>query len=88
MASRDTKTDIFQEGSAGFKATIGLNKKKQVHQGDVSEYVENVDLISLRRTYNYREHEGKNDKSKLLLDALKLFGISGRNRIPNYRGIF
>jgi hypothetical protein len=25
MASRDTKTDIFQEGSAGFKATVGLN---------------------------------------------------------------
>jgi hypothetical protein len=28
MASRDTKTDIFQEGSAGFKATVGLNEKK------------------------------------------------------------
>jgi hypothetical protein len=27
MASRDTKTDIFQEERAGFKATIGLNKK-------------------------------------------------------------
>jgi hypothetical protein len=27
MTSRDTKADIFQEGNAGFKATIGLNKK-------------------------------------------------------------
>jgi hypothetical protein len=82
--SRDTKTDIFQEGSAGFKATIGLNRKN-VHECDVSAYVENVDLISLRRTYNYREHEGKNNKNgcKLLLDVLKLFVISGRDRIPN-----
>jgi hypothetical protein len=87
MASRDTKTDIFQEGSAGFKATVGLNKKK-VHQGDVSACVENADLISLRRTCNYREHEGKTIKTdgrKLLLDALKLFGIGGCDRIPNYR---
>jgi hypothetical protein len=89
MASRDTKTDIFQEGSAGFKATIGLNKKK-VHPYNVSAYVENVDLISLRQTYNYREHEGRNDKDgrKLLLDVLKLFGISRRERIPNYRVIY
>jgi hypothetical protein len=28
MASRNTKTNIFQGGSAGFKATVGLNKKK------------------------------------------------------------
>jgi hypothetical protein len=63
MASMDTKTDIFQEGSAGFKATVGLNKKK-VHQGDISAYVENADLISLRRTCNYSEHEGKNDKNR------------------------
>jgi hypothetical protein len=78
MASRDTKTDIFQEGSAGFKATVGLNKEK-VHKGEVSAYVENVDLISLRRTCNYREHKGKTIKTdgrKRLLDALKLFGIS------------
>jgi hypothetical protein len=90
MASRDTKTNIFQEGSAGFKATIGLNKKK-VHEGVVSAYVENVDLISLRQTYNYREQEGKTIKTegrKLLLDALKLFDISGCDRIPNYPGIF
>jgi hypothetical protein len=46
MASRDTTIDIFQEENVGFKATIGLNKKK-VHQSDVSAYVENVDLISL-----------------------------------------
>jgi hypothetical protein len=51
MASRDTKTNIFQDGSAGFKATIGLSKKK-VDQGDVSAYVENVNVISLRQLYN------------------------------------
>jgi hypothetical protein len=37
------------------------------------------------------EHEGKTMKTdgrKLLLDALKLIGISGRNGVPNYRGIF
>jgi hypothetical protein len=60
MARRDTKTNIFQEVSAEFKATIGL--KKKVHEGDVSAYVENVDLISPRQLYNYKEHEGKNDK--------------------------
>jgi hypothetical protein len=83
------KTNIFQYGSAGFKATIGLEKKG--HKGDVFGYVENVDVISLRRTHNYREHEGKTIKTdgrQLLLDALKRFGISGRDRIPNYQGIF
>jgi hypothetical protein len=64
MASRDTKANIFQEESAGFKATIGLNNKNKMHEGDVSAYVENVDVISLRQTYNYREHEGKNDKNR------------------------
>jgi hypothetical protein len=51
----------------------------------------NVDLISLRQKYNYREHEGttiKTDGRKLLLDALKHFGISRCDRILNYRGIF
>jgi hypothetical protein len=28
MAGRDTKANIFQKGSARFKATIDLNKKK------------------------------------------------------------
>jgi hypothetical protein len=35
-----------------------------------------------------REKTIKTDGCKLLLDALKLFGISGCDRIPNYRGIF
>jgi hypothetical protein len=35
IASRNTKANIFREVSAGFKATIDLNKKN-VHQGDVS----------------------------------------------------
>jgi hypothetical protein len=37
------------------------------------------------------EHEEKKMKTggrKLLHDALKLIGISGRDRVPNYRGIF
>jgi hypothetical protein len=44
-------------GSAGFKATIDLNKK--VHPGDVSLFIKNVDLISLRQKYNYMKHEGE-----------------------------
>jgi hypothetical protein len=34
-----------------------------VQQGDVSAYVKNVDLISLKQKYNYKEHEGKIDKN-------------------------
>jgi hypothetical protein len=86
----NTKTKIFRGESAGFKATIDLNKKK-AHQDDVSFYVKNVDLISLRQKYKYKEHEGKmteTDRCKLLLDALKLIGISGRDRVPDYRGVF
>jgi hypothetical protein len=60
MASRDTKTNILQEESVRFKATIGLNKK--IHQGDVSVYVENVDIISVRQMY--KEPEGKHDKKR------------------------
>jgi hypothetical protein len=51
------KTNIFQEGRAGFKVKINLNKKK-VHQNDVSVYVKNIDLISLKQKYK-EEHEGK-----------------------------
>jgi hypothetical protein len=32
IAGRNTKTNIFQKGSAGFKATIDLNKKKSPEQ--------------------------------------------------------
>jgi hypothetical protein len=35
-----------------------------VHLGDVSAYVENVDVIPLSQTYNCKEHEGKNDKNR------------------------
>jgi hypothetical protein len=64
-----------------------------VHQGDVSVYIENVDLIYLRQKYNYKEHEEEKktietDRGKPLLNALKLVGISRRDRIPNCRGIF
>jgi hypothetical protein len=37
------------------------------------------------------EHEGKTIETeghKFLLDALMIAGIGGRDRIPNYRGIF
>jgi hypothetical protein len=40
-ASRNIKTIIFQEGSAGFKVTM-----------NVSFYIKNVDSISLRQKYN------------------------------------
>jgi hypothetical protein len=75
-------------GSAGFKATIDMEKK--VHQGDVSVFVKNVDLIYLRQKYKEHEREKttETDGRKLLLDALKLVGIGGRDRIPNYRSIF
>jgi hypothetical protein len=48
--------NIFQDGSAGFKATI--DKKKVLH-GHVYSYVKNVDLISIRQEYDYKEHGGK-----------------------------
>jgi hypothetical protein len=35
-----------------------------------------------------REKTIKTDGRKLLLDVLKLIGIGGRDRVPNYRGIF
>jgi hypothetical protein len=59
-----------------------------VHRGYVSVYVKNVDLISPGQQWNMREKTIKTDGRKLLLDALKLIGISGRNRVPDYRGIF
>jgi hypothetical protein len=61
------------------------------HQGDVSLYVKNVDSISLRQKNNYKKHEGKTteaDRRKLLLNALKLVGINGRDKFPDYRGAF
>jgi CCR4-NOT transcriptional regulation complex NOT5 subunit len=89
IAGRTTKVKFFQKGSAGFKATIDPNKNE--HQADVSFYVMDVDIISLRQKLNYMEHEGKTietERRKFLLDALKLIVISGRDRVPNYRGIF
>jgi hypothetical protein len=63
-----------------------------MHQDDIIVYAKIVDLISLRHQYKYMEHEGgekvKSDEHKLLLDALKLIGISGSDRIPNYQSIF
>jgi hypothetical protein len=48
IAGRNTKANIFQKGSAGFKAMIDLTKKKKVPQCDVFFYVKNADLISLK----------------------------------------
>jgi hypothetical protein len=66
--------------------------KKTVHQGGVSVYVKNADLISLRHQCKYMEHKVKKtiktDGRKFLLDALKLMGISRSDRVPHYRGIF
>jgi hypothetical protein len=60
IAGRNTKANIFQEGCAGFKVTIDMNKTN--HQNDVSFHVKNVDLISLRQ--KCMEYEGKNDKNR------------------------
>jgi hypothetical protein len=35
-----------------------------------------------------KEETTKTDGHKLLLDALNFIGIGGRDRVPNYRGIF
>jgi hypothetical protein len=92
-AGRNTKANVFQKGSAGFKTTIDLNKnknKKKVHPV-VSVYVKFVDLISLKHHYKYMEREGetiKTDGRKLLLDALELIGIIRSDRVRNSRGIF
>jgi hypothetical protein len=53
MENRNMKTNIFQGGSAGFKATIDLSQEK-MHQGDVSFYVKNVGSISLGQNYKYK----------------------------------
>jgi hypothetical protein len=53
-----TRRLTFSKRGAEFKATIDM---KKVHQGHVSGYVNNVDLIYLRQKYNYEEYEGKND---------------------------
>jgi hypothetical protein len=85
IVGRNTKVNIFQKGSAGFKATNDMNKKKVLQSG-VSVYVTSVDLISLRHQYKYMEHKGKTietDGRKLLLDALKLIGISRIDGVPN-----
>lgn len=34
-------------------------KQKEVHEGDVSFYIKNVDLTYLRQKYNYKEYKGK-----------------------------
>jgi hypothetical protein len=68
-----------------------IPEQKNVHQCLVSVQVKFVDLISLKHQYRYMKREGKmirTDGHKLLLDALKLIGISRSDRVPNYQGIF
>jgi hypothetical protein len=50
VAGRDMKTDIFQQGRAGFKVAGNLNGK--VHHDGVSIYVQNVDANSVKHKYN------------------------------------
>jgi hypothetical protein len=61
IAGRNTKANIFQNGSAGFKAIIDL--KKESDQPYVPFRVKKVYLISLRQKYNYMER-GKNNKNR------------------------
>jgi hypothetical protein len=88
IAGKNTKSNFWQKENAEFKATTDL--QRNMHQ-DVYFYVKNVDLISPRQKCNYMEYEGKNDTTdwrKFLQDALKLIGISGRDKVPNCRGKF
>jgi hypothetical protein len=59
IASKNTKTKIFQEGSEAFKPAI--DPRKKYITVTTLFYVKNVDLISLRKKYNYKEHEEKID---------------------------
>jgi hypothetical protein len=45
IARRDTKTNIFQEGSAGFKATIGLNNNNNYYGGNTSTNSTNLIIV-------------------------------------------
>jgi hypothetical protein len=58
---------------------------KKVLQGDVSFYVRNLDLISLRQKYNYKKHEGKHDRNRWTQTSA---GRARGDTIPNYRGIY
>jgi hypothetical protein len=72
IAGRNTEANISQKGSAGFKTTIDLNKKSATRC--VSVYVKIVgNSISI---WNKGEETIKTDGRNLLLDALKLIGIS------------
>jgi hypothetical protein len=57
IESRSLKTNTFQEGSTGFKKR--KKKKKIMHQGDVSVYVKNVDLIFQRQIISVRNIKEK-----------------------------
>jgi hypothetical protein len=77
MASRDTKTNAFQEESVGFKATIGLNNKTKWCLRVPRECRLNFCKANIT-IGNMRENTIKTDGRKLLLGALKLVGISRR----------
>jgi hypothetical protein len=63
IASRNMKTNIYQEGCTGLRATIDLNREK-VHQTDVSFYAKNVSLISLKQSITVRNTRGKRDRNR------------------------
>jgi hypothetical protein len=57
---------------------------ERVSQDDVSIYIADIYLNSLK--HNYKIHLGRNEETdrQLLLDKIKLAGISGCDRVPNH----
>jgi hypothetical protein len=88
IAGRNTKANTLQKWSAGFKATIDLNKKSasrwcihlrkecRLNFSKVSVYIWNI--------------RGKNDKNRWMQTSAGCAqaGISQSDWVPNYRGIF
>jgi hypothetical protein len=61
----DTETNISQQGRAGFWILDHSKPElRKMHQDYFFVYVENVDLNSLQRKYNYKAHERKKDTNR------------------------
>jgi hypothetical protein len=76
ISGRNTKANIFHQGSARFKATVDRCKKVASRKCVLlsKECTPNLP----RQQYRSREHEGetiKTDGRKLRLEALKLIGL-------------
>jgi hypothetical protein len=60
IPSGDTKTNISEQGRAGFwNLDHSKPEQRKMHLDYFFVYVENIDLNSVKRKYNYKIHEGK-----------------------------